>query len=296
MSIRINGKEIAEKILLNLQAQVSNLSVKPTLAVIDATDDESSKVYLGLKQKAAEKIGINFQIYKFEQDRTASEIQEKIKQLNADDSINAILLQVPLNKNIIDFTDEIVGTIDPKKDCDGLTAIQFGSYSKVLKDSIPPATVEAVLNVIGISQGIEVFWEDVIYNNDMLNLKGSVILIINNSDLIGKPLGMILSELGATITIAYEHTQDLSSLTKTSDIIISATGKTGLIHHEDVKDGLIAIDITSVKVGESIKGDFVFDEEMIRKCSYYTPVPGGIGPMTVAFLMRRVVEMSKKCC
>jgi methylenetetrahydrofolate dehydrogenase (NADP+)/methenyltetrahydrofolate cyclohydrolase len=293
MSVKINGKEIAKKILLDLQMKISNSNFKPTLAVVDATDDMASRIYLGLKQRAAEKVGINFQIYKFNQGITASEIKDSIRDLNSNKNVDAILLQVPLNKNIVQFTDEIVACILPEKDCDGLTALQFGSYSKVLKNSIPPATVEAILHVIGITLGKEVFWEDVIYNRNILELVGMNILAINNSDLIGKPIAMILSELGATVTIANESTTNLKDLTKNADIIISATGKPELISSKDVKDGVVAIDITSIKVGESIKGDFIFDEDMIKKCKFYTPVPGGIGPMTVAFLMRRVVELAK---
>lgn len=294
MSIRINGKDIAEKILLDLQGRVLRSSTKPTLAVVDATEDEPSRIYLNLKQKAAERVGINFIKYKFDSSNSVKTIQNKIQELNEDSNITAILLQVPLNKNIINHTDSIINSINPIKDCDGLTSLQFGSYSKVFKNSIPPATVEAILHVLGITQKKEVFWEDIIYNRDILNAKGKDVLIINNSDLIGKPLGMILSELGATVTIANEHTKDLKILTKTAGIIISATGKPGLIKHEDVKDGVIAIDITSMKIGENIQGDFIFNENMINKSSYYTPVPGGIGPMTVAFLMRRVVKMSEK--
>lgn len=272
----IDGKALAQKIYL----EISNKATNPLkLAIILANNDESSKKYTELKKAAGEKIGINVDIYKFDEKITKEDLILKISELNNDISVNGIVVQLPLFSHLNDFTTEILDTLSPKKDADGLTSTSLATAFNFSENSIMPAAVEAIM--ISLSE-VE----------DLKNLKGKNILIINNSNLVGNPLAVALSKLNATVTIANEFTQNLNKLTLNADIIITATGVTNIIKADDIKNGAILIDVTSVNKDGKVYGDFIFDESLINKAKAYTPVPGGIGPLTVASLFKNLIKLS----
>lgn len=273
----IDGKNISLQIYKDIQSKhLSNLK----LAIILANDDESSKKYTDLKKSYGEKLGISVEIFIFDKNSTKDKIINLIAQLNADDSFNGIVVQLPLFKHLEDDTFEILNNIDYRKDADGLTTTSLASAFNYNENSIMPAAVEAVL--IALSQA-----------KDPNDLNGQSILIINNSNLVGNPLAIVLSRFNATVTIANEFTKNLKDLTLNSDIIVSATGVTNIIEAKDIKMGAILIDVTSVSLNGMVLGDFVYDQDLINKCSAYTKVPGGIGPITVASLFKNLVRLKE---
>lgn len=273
----IDGKNISLQIYKDIQSKhLSNLK----LAIILANDDESSKKYTDLKKSYGEKLGIPVEIFRFDKNSTKDKIINLIAQLNADDSFNGIVVQLPLFKHLEEDTFEILNNIDYRKDADGLTTTSLASAFNYNENSIMPAAVEAVL--IALSQA-----------KDPNDLNGQSILIINNSNLVGNPLAIVLSRFNATVTIANEFTKNLKDLTLNSDIIVSATGVTNIIEAKDIKMGAILIDVTSVSSSGMVLGDFVYDQDLINKCSAYTKVPGGIGPITVASLFKNLVRLKE---
>lgn len=273
----IDGKNISLQIYKDIQSKhLSNLK----LAIILANDDESSKKYTDLKKSYGEKLGISVEIFRFDKNSTKNKIINLIAQLNADDCFNGIVVQLPLFKHLEDDTFEILNNIDYRKDADGLTRTSLASAFNYNENSIMPAAVEAVL--IALSQA-----------KDPNDLNGQSILIINNSNLVGNPLAIVLSRFNATVTIANEFTKNLKDLTLNSDIIVSATGVTNIIEAKDIKMGAILIDVTSVSLNGMVLGDFVYDQDLINKCSAYTKVPGGIGPITVASLFKNLVRLKE---
>ena len=271
----IDGRALAQKIYEDIQSK--NIP-NPRLAIILANDDESSKKYTELKKKAGEKIGINVDIYTYNTAVQKEEIINKIEELNWDNNCNGIVVQLPLFSHLETSTSEILDTIDPQKDADGLTSFSLASSFYFNENSILPAAVEAVM--ISLEQVMP-----------LKELIGKNVLIINNSNLVGNPLAIALSKLNATVTIAHEYTKDLKSLLSNADVIISATGVTNIISAKDIKEDSILIDITSVSKNGIVLGDFVYDEILKSKAKAYTPVPGGIGPLTVASLFKNLIKL-----
>jgi methylenetetrahydrofolate dehydrogenase (NADP+)/methenyltetrahydrofolate cyclohydrolase len=288
----IDGKKIAEKIHNETKKALEQSTVTPRIGIFLATEDESSHKYVELKSAAAEKLGIETKVYQFENDVTPEELIHEIKRTKNNEALHGVLVQLPLFKSLESQRTEILNSIEPSKDIDGLTAYQSGRVSHLIENSIPPATVEAVLECLAVCIDPTLRWGNITSNGGKSGvLNGKVITIINNTNLIGKPLAIILSTLGGTIKIANEHTKDLANLTVDSDIVISATGQTDLIGHDMIKEESILIDVTSVMKDEKIKGDFIRTSELENKASYITPVPGGIGPITVACLLRNIVRL-----
>ena len=289
----IDGKAIAQRINDETKQAVSSMEHAPKLAIILASNDFGSEMYVELKKKKAEEVGIQVEVKKFEESISKHELTSETEKLNADNSINSVLIQLPFYEHLDQFEEEIVNVLDYSKDADGLTAFQQGLSSQIIKDSIPPATVEAVLECLN-----ECFTEDLTWNNLQTNwksiksLKSKNVLIVNNSNLIGKPLANILSTLGATVTIANENTKDLVGIMHNSDIVVTATGKTNLFDDTSIREGVIVIDVTSTNVDGKALGDFVQSELLLNKVGKITPVPGGVGPLTVACLLRNVVRLS----
>jgi len=271
----IDGKALAQEIYLDIQSKNIS-SIK--LAIILANNDESSRKYTELKKKAGERIRIQVYIYSYESGVTKEELIKKIEDLNSDNTVHGIVVQLPLFDNLLDSTTEILNTIEPRKDADGLTLTSLSSSFNYSEKSIMPAAVEAIM--ISIAQV-----------NSKVNLKGKNVVIINNSNLVGNPLAIALSKLNATVTLAHEYTLNLKELVLNADVIISATGVTNIISDVDIKEGAILIDLTSVSKDGKVLGDFIYDENLINKAMAYTPVPGGIGPLTVASLFKNLVKL-----
>lgn len=278
----IDGKVLSEKIYQSITKELSELSFKPKLAIILASNDPASRTYVDLKVKKAEDLGIETEVFEFSQDVWFEDITKKIEDLNEDESVHGILVQLPIYQHISKNDEyEILSSIDPAKDVDCLTYTNLGKLYFVRYDSIWPATVDAISRSIEFAIG------------NLGNLKGMNVLIINNSNLIGKPLFTLLSTYNATVTVANKESQDLKDLCLKSDIIVSATGQTNLIDHTFVSEGSTLIDVTSVKKEEKVIGDFIHSTELYNKAAYITPVPGGIGPLTIASLFNNLIRLIK---
>ncbi len=274
---KIDCKNIAESIYKDVKTAITDSSNPIRLFIIDAGSDEASKKYISLKMQKAIELGVKADLVRFSESSKIEEVLTKIDSLNKDKSVNGVLVQLPLYAQLAPYKHRILNSINPLKDVDGLSAINFGLYSQDIMNGILPATVDACLEVIKNS-----------YSKDF---QGSNILVINNSDLIGKPLSMILSTLGATVVIANEFTSNMDTLLKSADIVITATGKGHLFTDNSIKDGALVIDVTSIRKDDKTIGDFKIENE--DKNLFYTPVPGGIGPLTIACLFRNLINLAK---
>jgi len=274
----VDSKKITENIYAYIKEQIIASDKPIKLAIIDAGNDAASKKYIALKMQKGMELGIQVQLINFKEDVKIEEVLSKIDELNKDDSVNGILIQLRLYQHLTPYKHRILNSVNPIKDADGLSAINFGLYSQDILNGILPATVDACLEVV-----------KEYYKNDF---NGSNVLIVNNSDLIGKPLATVFATLNATVTIANEFTKNLEDLFSTADIIVTATGKGELFDFDSVQDSSLVIDVTSIKKDDKVVGDFK-DRKDNNKDITYTPVPGGIGPITVACLYRNLVNLSK---
>lgn len=272
----INGKEIAENILNNIKKEVENFDVKPTLAVIIVGCNPASKVYVKNKIKKSEFLGFNSILKELPEDIQKEELLDVIKNLNNDKNVNGILLQLPLPNGLDekDFLDEI----SPIKDVDGFTTYNSGKLFKGEKPYSIACTPKGIIKLLETKN---------------INLEGKVAVVVGRSNIVGKPVANLLLQKNATVIQAHSKTKNLPEILKLADIIISATGKEEFIKGDMVKKGAIIIDvgITRNKNGK-LTGDVDF-ESVYNKVSYITPVPGGVGPMTIATLMENTLELYK---
>lgn len=274
----LEGKTPANKITENLKKEIKNLKndgINPTLCVIEVGDDPASKIYLRVKRNLAKKVGINEVGLHFPADTSQAELLGKIKELNQDPNINGIMVQLPVPPQIDPRA--IFETIAPEKDADGFSPLNLGRLWEGQSDIIP-ATVRSILTLIDY-YGIE--------------MAGKNTVIIGRSVIVGKPLAAVLLGRDATVTIAHSKTRDLASLTKNADVIISDVGKAHLVTEDMVKDGAVIIDVGMNRENGKLMGDVDFDT-VAPKADAITPVPGGVGPLTVASLMKQAVILTRK--
>lgn len=278
MTELIEGKELAKKIRKDLKKEVANLKergVNPKLAVIMVGNDPGSTVYVRNKSKACEKVGIEFEEFLFEENTSEEELLQVIEKLNNDSTINGILLQSPVPKHI--DINKAFRTILPEKDVDGFNPINVGNLT-IGEDAFISCTPYGV---------IKMFEE---YN---IELEGKNAVILGRSNIVGKPMIQCMLNKNATVTVCHSRTKDIGEITKKADIIISAIGKPKFLKEDMVKDGSVVIDVGINRLEDgSIVGDVDFDE-VSKKTSYITPVPGGVGPMTIAMLLNNVVKATK---
>lgn len=275
----IDGKATSQKIKDEIKNEVIKLKQKgitPTLAVILVGDDPASQTYVASKQKACLACQMGSVMHKLSANTTEQELISLIDVLNADDSIDGILVQLPLPKHI--NTNEILRKIDPKKDVDGFCAQNMGALVSGL-DGFVPCTPLGIMELLKQ------------YN---INPQGLNALVIGRSNIVGKPMATLLLNAGATVTIAHSKTKNLADLSKNADLIIAAIGKANFIKPEMVKKGAIIIDvgINRLENGKLV-GDCDF-ENLKDKCDFITPVPGGVGPMTIAMLLSNTLKSAKE--
>ena len=274
----LDGKALANLLGENLKERVKNLKaegITPHFCVINIGDDTASKIYVRSKKRKAEKLGIIQDIYQMPADTKQQEVLDLIYKLNTDPEINGLMVQMPTPEQI--NADELLARIDPNKDVDSLTPANVGRLW--LKDHfVEPATAEGIMALL---------------KHYEIPLNGKNVVIIGRSNIVGKPLAALMLEKNATITIAHSKTQNLASLTKRADVIVSATGEPCLIKADMVKDGVIVVDVGINRVNGKLVGDVDFDA-VKEKASYITPVPGGVGPLTVQFLMEAVVNLTRR--
>ena len=275
----IDGKATSQKIKDEIKNEVIKLKQKgitPTLAVILVGDDPASQTYVASKQKACLACQMGSVMHKLSANTTQQELISLIDVLNADDSIDGILVQLPLPKHI--NTNEILRKIDPKKDVDGFCAQNMGALVSGL-DGFVPCTPLGIMELLKQ------------YN---INPQGLNALVIGRSNIVGKPMAALLLNAGATVTIAHSKTKNLADLSKNADLIIAAIGKANFIKPEMIKEGAIIIDvgINRLENGKLV-GDCDF-EILKDKCAFITPVPGGVGPMTIAMLLSNTLKSAKE--
>lgn len=274
----IDGKELARKTREKLKIECDNLKkegILPKLAVIMVGDDKASQIYVKNKSKACQEIGIKFEEYFLGNDIKQEELIELIQKLNLDKSINGILLQSPIPKSL--DINEAFRIILPEKDVDGFNPINVGKLC-LNQETFVSCT----------PYGIMKMFEE--YNID---LTGKNVTILGRSNIVGKPLIQCCLNKNATVTVCHSKTKDLKEHTKNADIVISAIGKAKFVTADMIKDGAVVIDV-GINRDESgkIVGDVDF-EKVSSKASYITPVPGGVGPMTIAMLMNNVIKATK---
>ena len=274
MTVILDGKKLRDKIFEELKAKVDEMPVKPSLAVILAGDDPSSKIYVNNKKKCAEKLGINSVVITYPSTVTENELLEKIKELNDDKHITAILVQLPLPVHIDKF--KIIDAIAPEKDVDGLTPYNSGKLFSGEKPYVYPCTPKGILLLLD-EYGIEI--------------EGRHAVVIGRSNLVCKPVAQMLLDRNATVTMCHSKTKNLPDITKTADILISAVGKK-VVGENMLKNNCVVIDVGIFRdENGKISGDVDF-ETVSKSASYISPVPGGVGPMTIASLMLNTVELA----
>ncbi len=273
MAIVLNGKKLREKILADLKIKISKFEQKPKLVVILVGNDPASKIYVNNKQKCAQKIGIISEVIKYPSDIEEHTLISKIHELNNDPTVTAILVQLPLPKHISQT--KIVETIAPEKDVDGFTPYNFGKLFSGEKPYVYPCTPKGVLLLL---------------DEYKIELEGKHAVVIGRSNIVGHPMSQMLLNRNATVTVCHSHTKNLEQITKTADIIISAVGK-NIIKGEMLKSGCVVIDVGIFKdESGKLRGDVDFDSSS-KIASYISPVPGGVGPMTITSLMLNTVEL-----
>lgn len=275
----IDGKGLAKKIRENLKKDVDELrkeGIIPKFAVILVGEDPASKIYVRNKNKACVEIGIEYEEHVLKQDTTMEELLRLIDKLNKDNSINGILLQSPLPQHL--DINEALKQIDYKKDVDGFNPVNVGKLS-LGQDCFVSCTPYGIIKML---------------EEYKIPIEGKNAVIIGRSNIVGKPLIQCLLSKNATVTVCHSKTQNIEEITKNSDIIIAAMGKPKFLKGNMVKQGATVIDVGINRMENGkIVGDVDF-EEVSKKTSYITPVPGGVGPMTIAMLMNNIVKATKE--
>ena len=267
----LDGKIVKKQILEKLKQEVEKLERKPGLVVIQVGEDPASKVYVGQKEKMAAAIGINFEHLKLKENVTQEKIEREIKKRNKDDNVDGILVQMPLPKHL--DAKKIQNLIDSSKDVDGLSDTNAGKLIHQV-DCLEPCTPKGIMEILDYYK---------------IPVEGKNVVIVGRSDLVGKPLAAMMLNKNATVTVAHSKTNDLKSITKNADILVAAVGKKGIITEDMVKENAVIIDVGINRVDDKLYGDVDF-EGVKDKVSYITPVPGGVGQMTVASLGQNVIK------
>ena len=277
--ILIDGKKIASELRQELKKEVLNLKSKfnkiPGLSVILIGDMAPSQIYVRMKEKAANEVGLKSEVIKYPGKVEEKEILDKIYELNKDDSVSGILVQLPLPKHI--DKQKVIESILPSKDVDGFHPMNVGNLSSGYDSSIPCTPLGCYLLIKKIET----------------NLNGKKAVIIGRSNLNGKPMTQLLLKENCTVTIAHSKTKDLKEECLKGDIIVAAVGIPELVKGDWVKKDAIVIDVGINKTDKGIVGDVAFDE-VSKVAKALTPVPGGVGPMTIACLLKNTIECFKR--
>ena len=272
----IDGKAISTAIKNELKKEVADNNIKATLAVIQVGNDSASSVYVGNKKKACEYIGIGSASYELPEETSEEELLKLIDDLNADDSINGILVQLPVPKHIDDK--KIIERISPLKDVDGFHPESVGNLC-IGRDGFVSCTPAGIIELLKRSD---------------IKIEGKECVVIGRSNIVGKPMALLLIANNGTVTVCHSKTKDLKTVCKRADILVAAVGKPKMINSEYVKEGAVVIDVGIHRMENGkLCGDVDFDD-VKDIVSAITPVPGGVGPMTIAMLMVNCVKAAKR--
>lgn len=279
MVTMIDGKAVAKRMRGEIAEGVARIKAKkgitPKLVVVLVGEDPASIIYVRNKEKGAIELGMSSETHRIPSSIKQDSLIEIVKELNADRSIHGILVQLPLPKGISE--DAVVAAISPEKDVDGLHPMNMG---KLLRGEAPlhlPCTAQGVIELL-LSTGIEI--------------KGKEAVVVGRSNIVGKPVAILLLQRHATVTICHSRTRDLGEVVRRGDIIVAAVGSPGLIHGDMIKKGAYIIDVGTNRVGEKLLGDVDF-ESAKERAAFITPVPGGVGPMTITMLLKNTLRAAE---
>ena len=273
----IDGKSIAKELRESLAPRVAALKeqgITPGLTVIVVGDDPASAIYVRNKERACVKLGMNSQVLRFPAETTQEEILNTVRLLNQDDSVHGILVQLPLPRHIDEQA--VLRAIDPDKDVDGFHAMNAGRLMNG-EPGFVACTPKGVMRLLEVS-GVE--------------LDGKNAVVVGRSNIVGKPMALLLLQKNCTVTIAHSHTADLAAVTRSADILVVAVGRAGFITGDMIKPGAAVMDVGINRVDGKVVGDVDF-ESAKEVASCITPVPGGVGAMTIAMLMENTVEAAE---
>ncbi|WP_068671920.1 bifunctional methylenetetrahydrofolate dehydrogenase/methenyltetrahydrofolate cyclohydrolase FolD [Oceanobacillus sp. Castelsardo] len=274
----INGKDLAQELRMNMKEEVTKLKQKgihPHLTVVLIGDNPASKSYVKGKEKAAAEVGISSSLIELPASTSEEELLNLIHKLNDDITVNGILVQLPLPKHISE--QKVIDTINPDKDVDGFHPINVGKMM-LGEDTFLPCTPYGIITML---------------KSRSIDIEGKHAVIIGRSNIVGKPVGQLLLNENATVTYCHSRTTNLKEYTSKADILIVAIGRPNVITADDIKEGAVVIDvgINRLETGK-LTGDVDFDSA-VEKASYITPVPKGVGPMTIAMLLENTIKAAK---
>lgn len=283
----ISGKEVADEIRAKLKVIVETLPIKPKLAIVQVGGREDSNVYIKMKIQFAESIGASAELIKLNRDVSESELAQQVQKLNLDTSVHGIITQLPFDSSTDIDSDKIVNMIDPKKDVDGLCVYNAGklSHGELNSTSFIPCTPNGCMELIR-KAGVKV--------------EGTRSVVIGRSKIVGSPMAQLLLWNNSTVTICHSRTKDLEKICKEADIVVAAVGRAQMVKKSWLKPGAVVIDCginvipdQTKKSGTRLVGDVDF-EDCKQVAGAITPVPGGVGPMTVAMLIANTVESARR--
>jgi len=271
----LDGKKLSEKILVNLKKELKKSDLKLRLAVIQAGENPVSQIFINQKRKTCEEIGVNFKLFQFPSKISFSDLKREIEKIAKNSANSGIIIQLPLPQKFL--TEEFLSLIPEEKDIDVLSEKSLGKFYQGTLKILPP-TVDGILRLL---------------KNYKIGTKGKNIVVVGAGKLVGFPLAVQFLKEKATLSVLNEFTKNSSLFTKKADILISGAGKPNLIKGNMVKKGAVVVDAgTSMRNGK-IVGDIDF-KSVSKKADYITPVPGGIGPLTVACLLENLIKLNKK--
>lgn len=274
----IDGRAVAGEACIEIKARVKAVcdkGVQPCLAVVLVGDNPASKAYVGMKEKKAAELGIKTVGHKLPAETSEEDLISLIKQMNADASIHGILVQLPLPKHISE--DNVLMNISPEKDVDGLHPENAGMLLTG-REGFIPCTPKGCVKLV---------------ESTGMDITGKHCVVIGRSNIVGKPAALLMLAKNATVTMCHSRTKDLAEFTRAADILISAVGVPNLVTADMIKPGAVVIDVAQCRVDGAWRGDVDF-EGALEVASHITPVPGGVGPMTIAMLMENTVEAAEK--
>jgi 5,10-methylene-tetrahydrofolate dehydrogenase/methenyl tetrahydrofolate cyclohydrolase len=279
----LNGKKLSENILINLKSKISLLEQKPGLGLIIVGSRKDSMTYVKMKKKACENVGINSIIVELSENINQEDLIKEVNKMNDNESINGILVQLPLPNHIDE--NKVLLTIKAEKDVDGFHPMNVGNLVLNKNDPIIACTPKGCIKIL---------------EENNIDIEGKHAVIIGRSNIVGKPLALLLLNKNATVSICHSKTKNIEEITKQADILLVACGKAQFVKKEWIKEGCIIIDVginfiddNTRKSGKRLVGDVDYDD-VISKVKAITPVPGGVGPMTIAMLLQNTLELYNK--
>jgi methylenetetrahydrofolate dehydrogenase (NADP+)/methenyltetrahydrofolate cyclohydrolase len=273
--ILLNGKSLANEIKDNLKEEISSYHRKIGLAVVLVGEDQASHLYVSMKKKATEYVGMESISLQFPEDISEEKLISEIEKLNTNSKVDGILVQLPLPNHI--DSNKILEIVSPEKDVDGFHPYNVGGVLSGL-DTFAPSTPVGMVELLDKYE---------------IDIQGKNVVVVGASNIVGKPIASLLLNRNATVEICHIYTENLKEHTLKADILVVAVGKANLITADMVKEGVVILDVGINKVGNKIVGDVDFDA-VSKKASYITPVPGGVGPMTIAMLLKNTLKSAKR--